>query len=116
MGIFNDNIKNNTDLQSFHDYWKKYIEDRFDEIYNRFDGRMGLVSSYINGMLLKSTIRTMFTNHGIYHPWLYCQLAIGKDYHSIVQIVIFYSEDPTIYVHDKAKIFLSLNLSIPSLS
>ncbi len=115
MSVFSDNITNSTDLQSFHDYWKKFIEDRFDKIYNDMKGNLHWVSSTYNSMLGDSTIRSIFEKFGIYNPWIHCSHHIREDY-SIIQIVIFYSEDSTIYVHNDAKVFLLINIPVPEQS
>ena len=116
MSVFSDNITNNTDLQSFHDYWKKCIEDQFDKIYNNTNRDLTRVSSIFNGVLNKTKIQKLFEERKIYHPYFHCQFLVGEDYFGYISIKISYSDDPIIYVQDKAKIFLSLNLPIPKLS
>lgn len=115
MSVFSDNITNNTDLQSFYDVLKEYIEDQFSKLYNRMNGDLSRVSSIFNSVFNKIETQKLFEEHKIYHPYFHCQLVVGKDYHSIIQIAIFYSEDSTIYVHDDAKVFLLINIPTPSL-
>lgn len=113
MSVFSDNITNNTDLQSFYDVLKEYIEDQFYKLYNCMNGDLSRVSSIFNGVFNKIETQKLFEEHEIYHPYFHCQLLVGKDYFGHININIVYTDDPTIYVHDNAKIFLSLNLPIP---
>jgi len=113
MSIFSDNITNSTDLQSFYNRLKTYIEDQFNQLYDCMNGDLMRVSSIFNREFNQIEVQKLFNEHEIYHPYFHCQLLVGKDYFGRISINIFYTDDPTIYVHDKAKIFLSLNLPLP---
>ena len=81
------------------------------------DGDLERISSIYNSMLDESDIRIMFENYGIYYAWLHCSHPVreGLRYDcSIIQIVIFYSEDSTIYIHKNSKVFLLINIPAPS--
>jgi len=78
------------------------------------NGDLSRVSSIFNGAFNKIETQKLFEEHEIYHPYFHCQLVVGNDYHSIIQIAIFYSDDSTIYVHDDAKVFLLINIPIPN--
>ena len=115
MGIFNDNVKNDTSLHQFHNYLKKTIESQFNEMYISCEGDLTRVSSIFNREFGKTEIQKLFKEHKIYHPYFHCQFLVGEDYFGYINIKISYSDDPTIYIHNKAKIFLSFNLPTPSL-
>ena len=121
MGIFEDNITSKTRLQEFYDKIKEVIQynfERFYQIYRRQHYSLDLSLNYTASILNHeiSEFQKDFAEFGMHHPWLSCTpIASIKPFESKVLVTILYSEDPIIYAHEDAKIFLKLKLNIPSL-
>ena len=109
MGLFCDNITNETPLQKFYSLWKNVVEREFNNLYRKFDGDLSRVSSVYNEALYRN--RHNFAERGMYHPWLLCTpVASINPSESKILVTILYSEDPSIYIDVDRKIFLQMTI------
>lgn len=109
MSVFNDNIKSKTELEQFYDAVSNTIKSNFVSMYQYRLGDLTYTSCEMN-MFIKSVFKQKFDKFFIYHPWVHFEWGAG-----CILCQLFYSDDPTIYVHEDAKTFLKLTLDIPSL-
>ena len=121
MSVFDDNITSKTRLQEFHDRIKEVIQDNFGRIYMNYvrdkyslDFRLRYTVSTLNHEINK--FQMDFAEFGMYQPWLCCTpIADVNPFKSKFSISVFYSEDPSIYIHDNRKEFLHITIPISQL-
>ena len=117
MSIFSDNITSeNTPLQTFYNYVKKWVNKTFPTVWEQYRGDLSVISSTYNSELNSDKCQSIFAKYNMYHIWLHCQFIANPEMlTSTVLVSIFYSDDPTIYVHKDAKTFMTLRIPISDL-
>ena len=122
MSIFDDNITSKTRLQEFYDRIKEVIQDNFERIYMSYirdkyslDFSLRYTTSILNHEINK--FQMVFAEFGMYQPWLCCTpIADVNPSESKFSISVFYSEEPSIYIHDTRKEFLHMCLPLPNIT
>ncbi len=117
MSIFSDNITSeNTPLQTFYNSVKKWVNKTFPTVWEQYRGDLSVISSTYNSELNSDKCQSIFAKYNMYHIWLHCQFIVNPEMlTSTVLVSIFYSDDPTIYVHKDAKTFMTLRIPISDL-
>jgi hypothetical protein len=114
MSVFDDNITNKTQLESFYRSLKNFISIHFKQIYIMYGPDLHRVSSIFNKYMLGSEICDGFNEYDIYSPWIHFEYIV--DEHCInnkILCVVNYLEKSSGLT--TWKIFLKMDLEIPSL-
>jgi hypothetical protein len=128
MSVFSEHITDKTPLEKFYDFIKSYLEENFYCVYEKSSYNLSWTATEFNAMVNghinsiaelgeSQKIKDMFKAHKIYQPWVHLTFHTRYDRHPgeskyYIEVTLYYGDDPTIYVHDKAKIFLHMNFDI----
>jgi hypothetical protein len=112
MSVFSDNITSeNAPLQAFYNRIKKWVYETFPSVWEQYRGDLSVISSVYNSELNTGKCQSIFAGYNMYHIWLHCQFVANPEaVTSTVLVNIFYSNDPTIYVHKDAETFMTLRI------
>ena len=108
MSVFSDNITNKTKLENFHDTCRDWFEINFHQTWKRWYENVNWAASEFNKMLGDKELRELFESYKMYAPWA----CLENQEEGSIKLTIYYSEDPYIYVHAKAKIFLQMKFNV----
>jgi len=108
MSVFDDHITSKTKLEDFHDTCRDWFEINFHQTWKRWYENINWAASEFNKMLGDKELHKLFESYGMYAPWV----CLDNQEEGTIELTIFYSDDPSIYVHKNAKIFLQMKFNV----